>query len=276
MEPQLVDCHSHTAYSGHGEGSIHDAVLRAQELGLAVYAQTEHLTLPQEMDPNREDSMSPQDAQRYLQELHSEQARLQLEGSPLELVAGIEADWLPGRAQELQELCAPYDYVVGSVHFVDGLPLDNEDNMVLWESRDVDAVWEAYLEAMEQMLMHAPIHCAAHPDLPKLFGQRPSFNLRDAFGDLAGIMRERGILMELNTAGWRKPVGEQYPATSLLALFSDQNVECTVGCDAHKPQQIGYKLHEAYAALYASGFRRIRCPHKGTAQEGTFTAVALV
>ena len=50
---ELIDCHSHTAYSGHGEGSLADAVARACELDLAVYAQTEHLTLPEELDPQR-------------------------------------------------------------------------------------------------------------------------------------------------------------------------------------------------------------------------------
>lgn len=275
MEPHLIDCHSHTAYSGHGEGSIHDAVLRAQERGLAVYAQTEHLTLPQELDPKREDSMSPEDAQRYLQELRTEQQRLECEGSPMELVAGIEADWLPGREQELRELCAPYDYVVGSIHFLDGLPLDNEDNMQLWESRSVDQVWEAYLSAMEQMLLRAPVQCAAHPDLPKLFGRRPSFSLRDAFGDLAGIMRERGIITELNTAGWRKPVGEQYPSVELLRLLCDQGVECTVGCDAHKPAQIGHRVQDAYRLLHEAGFRRVLHPRKDTARTGSFGTISL-
>lgn len=92
---ELIDCHSHTAYSGHGEGSLADAVARACELDLAVYAQTEHLTLPEELDPQREDSMSPEDAVLYLEQLRALQGVLQRKGLRTQLVAGIEADWLP-------------------------------------------------------------------------------------------------------------------------------------------------------------------------------------
>lgn len=273
---ELIDCHSHSAYSGHGEGTVHDAVARAEELGLSVYAQTEHLTLPEALDPQRGDSMSPEDERAYRVQLAAEQLRLLQEGSPLQLVAGIEADWLPGRTQELRELCAPYDYAIGSIHFLEGLPLDNEDDMRLWEEHGVDGVWERYLNAWEALIRSgAPVQCLGHPDLPKVFGQRPSFSLEEAFGDLAPLAAARELVIEVNTAGWYKPVQEQYPAASILRLFAQAGVECTVGCDAHRPAQIGRGVMNAYRLMYDAGYRSVIAPCAATARTGSWNRFEL-
>ncbi len=261
MTTPLIDCHSHSAFSGHGQGSVHDAVAAAQAAGLAVYAQTEHLTLPLELDPNRGDSMSPQDVLAYQAQLASEATRLASEQSPMRLVCGIEADWLPGREDELCRLCEPYDYVIGSIHFLDGLALDNSDDMRLWESLGTDAVWECYLQTMDDMVTHSgPIRCLAHLDLPKVFGRRPSFDTKDAFGDIAQLARKRDLIIELNCAGWLKPAQEQYPSAQILRLFADAGVPCTVGCDAHKPALVGHSVRRAYQTLYDAGYRYVVAP----------------
>lgn len=266
---ERIDCHSHTAYSGHGQGTLDQAVARACELGLAVYAQTEHLTLPEELDPRREDSMSPQDAGTYLEQLRRLQAYLAGKGAATQLVAGIEADWLPGRAQELEELCAPYDYAIGSIHFLKGMPVDNSDDMRLWEELGVDGVWELYLNTLEELVRSgAPVQCLGHPDLPKVFGQCPSFSLADAFGDIAQLAAARELAIEVNTAGWFKPAAEQYPAAPILRIFCQAGVPCTVGCDAHRPEHVGRGVQEAYRLMHKAGYRHVVAPLPGTAQSG--------
>ena len=47
-------------------------------------------------------------------------------GYPVKL--GLEVDYQPDRAQELDEILAPYpwDYLIGSIHFIDGLAIDQE------------------------------------------------------------------------------------------------------------------------------------------------------
>ena len=261
MTTPLIDCHSHSAFSGHGQGSVHDAVAAAHNAGLAVYAQTEHLTLPQELDPNHGDSMSPQDALAYQAQLANEAARLASKQSPMRLVCGVEADWLPGRQDKLPMLCEPYAYVIGSIHFLDGLALDNSDDMRLWERLGVDGVWERYLQALNDMVSHSgPIRCLGHLDLPKVFGKRPSFDTTDAFGDIAHLARKRDLIIELNCAGWLKPAQEQYPSMQILSLFASAGVLCTVGCDAHKPALVGHSVKRAYQMLFDAGYRQVVAP----------------
>lgn len=277
MTTPIIDCHSHTAYSGHGEGTIAEAVAQAEKLGLAVYAQTEHLTLPCELDPDHEDSIPRELVSAYLDQLAREKQRIECFGGGLELVCGIEADWLDGRAAELDELCAPFDYVIGSVHFLRGLPLDNSDNMALWEELGVDGVWESYLNAFEDMIRSAgAVNCIGHADLPKVFGDRPSFNLRDAFGDIAALAAQSELIIELNCAGWHKKAGEQYPSLDILELFAQAQVPCTVGCDAHKPSDIAVGVEHAYGLLYKAGYREIVAPRPHTAQSGEYNHLQLI
>ena len=258
---QLVDCHSHTAYSGHGSGSIAAAVARARQLGLATYAQTEHLWLPAELDPAHGDSMSSAQTERYLAELAEQRELLAREGCTMELVIGVEADWLPGRAGELRRLCAPFEYVVGSVHFVEGQPLDYAADVGAWPAFGVDGTWRRYFEAWLAMAASdAPIHCFAHPDLPKKYGRYPSFDVREYYGPMAEAVAARGALVEVNTAGLRKDVGECYPSLELLRCFRRHGVECTVGADAHSPAEVACGIGRAYELMRLAGYAYVTAP----------------
>src|SRR5918996_4554462 len=66
-------------------------------------------------------------------------------GLPVKL--GLEVDWVPEQAGELAELLAPYpwDYLLGSVHIVDGEAVDMEPGA--WERLSVEDVWSRYFEA---------------------------------------------------------------------------------------------------------------------------------
>lgn len=256
-----IDMHTHSAYSGHGEGSVAQIVHRAEEIGLGVLAQTEHLILPDGMDPLFETSMSANTMQSYFEELQRLRKELQMKKSPLELVMGIEADWLDGRTQELERLCAPFEYVLGSVHFVDRRPIDDSRDLSVWEDYGHDGVWKRYFESWLDMV-HAPgpITCFAHPDLPKKYGWRPSFDAREYYLEMAQAAARSGRMIEVNTSGWRKDVHEPYPCTELLHEFFCAGVDCTVGSDAHRPQDVGAGIEEAYAHMRKAGYTRVAVP----------------
>ena len=65
-------------------------------------------------------------------------------GYPVKL--GLEVDYQPDRAQELDEILAPYpwDYLIGSIHFIDGLAIDQEPGFV--DAVGVEQAWARYYE----------------------------------------------------------------------------------------------------------------------------------
>lgn len=258
---ERMDCHSHSAYSGHGSGSVEDMVRRAEELGLAVFAQTEHLVLPEGMDPDFETSMSSQTMKHYIEELHEQRERLVHAGSSLQLISGIEADWLPGRTNELTELCKPFEYVLGSVHFIDNRPIDDSRDLSVWDDYGVDGLWRAYFESWLDMAAHpGPITCFAHPDLPKKYGWHPSFDAREYNYEMALAAARAGRMVEVNTAGLRNDAREMYPALEMLRSFYDAGVECTIGSDAHAPQDVAANLDDAVALMSRAGYGFVTVP----------------
>jgi histidinol-phosphatase (PHP family) len=100
----------------------------------------------------------------------------------------------------------------------------------------------------------------AHPDLPKKFGHRPTFDPRELYAEAAHAAADAGVLIEVSTAGLRKPVAELYPGPELLQAFSDRGVGATVGSDAHAAGEVGYLIEEAYEALAIAGYREVAFP----------------
>lgn len=258
---ELVDCHSHTVYSGHGQGTVAQMVVAAEARGCTTYALTEHLWLPEAIDPDHEDSMTHEQMRAYLNELQAERARIEAAGARLELVFGVEADWLAGRADELRDLTAPFEYVLGSVHYVDGFAVDYASDVGAWPAFGVDETWRRYFEAWLDMAASSVEFTAfAHPDLPKKYGMYPSFDVRPYYEEMARAVAACGCMVEVNTAGLRKPVGELYPSLELLRVFRETGVECTVGADAHCPQDVARDVRKAYELMRQAGYERAAVP----------------
>jgi len=100
----------------------------------------------------------------------------------------------------------------------------------------------------------------AHPDLVKKFGHFPSFDRRELYAEGAQVAADAGVLIEVSTAGLRKPVGELYPGAEFLAAFRAAGVAATVGSDAHEPAEVGFEIDAAYDALQTAGYDRVAFP----------------
>lgn len=258
---ERIDCHTHSAYSGHGQGTLSDMVEKALDSGLATLAATEHLVLPQGMDPLFETSMSEDEMRGYIRELTRLRQQLQERGMEMDLVIGIEADWLEGRTEELEALCEPFEYVLGSVHFIGDRPIDDSRDLSLWDDLGVDGVWRAYLDAWMDMATHpGPIMAYSHLDLPKKYGWLPSFDVTRAYHEMAEVVADSGRMIEVNTAGLRKDVHEAYPSLDVLKIFCEAGVECTVGSDAHSPADVAAGYDEAVRLMQLAGYRYVTVP----------------
>ena len=178
------------------------------------------------------------------------------EGLPVKL--SIEVDYLPGYEEATREVLAayPFDYVIGSVHFIGAWGIDISPELG-WPEVDVD---EAYLEYFRLLNMAAGsglFDTLAHPDLIKKFGHMPSFPLDELYDEIARQAKEGGVAIEISSAGLFKPVGELYPATALLERFFDRGVPITLGSDAHEPHQVSAGLDKAVQAAFDAGYRSV-------------------
>jgi histidinol-phosphatase (PHP family) len=186
-------------------------------------------------------------------------------GLPVKL--GLEVDYVPGREDETRALLAPYpwDYLLGSVHFIDGLGVDGAPRLV--DEVGVDETWRRYFEMLARAARSGLFDSLSHPDLAKVFGDRPAtFD----YTEIADAIAESGVAVEVSTAGLRKPVGELYPHPDLLAACRQRGVPVTTASDAHVPSLVGRDFGLARELMRSAGYETITVFERRRARQEPF------
>ncbi len=246
MKPKKIDLHNHTTRCNHAEGTVEAYIERAIDLGIDIYGFSEHA--PMDFDEGYRvsfDDMAAYESDiRRARETYADRIDIRL---------GYEVDWLPGHMDD-RVLNAGVDFLIGSVHFIDKWGFDNPEFIGEWHERDVDTVWRDYFEAVTAMVRSGHFDIVGHLDLIKLFGDWPTTDVRALARPALEAIADSGMVLEINTAGLRKPVGELYPARPLLEEAHALKIPVTFGSDAHAPGQVGAGLEEAYALARAVGY----------------------
>jgi histidinol-phosphatase (PHP family) len=164
------------------------------------------------------------------------------QGLPVKL--GLELDYVGGRQDELAAVLEPYpwDFLLGSVHWIDGLAIDQAPG--IWAEASVEEVWARYLAALAELAASRHVDVLAHPDLAKFFGRRPA---------VIEYPPLDGVALEISTAGLHKPVGEVYPDLQMLAAHPP----ITLASDAHVPQNVGRDFDRALDHARAAGYETV-------------------
>jgi histidinol-phosphatase (PHP family) len=185
-----------------------------------------------------------------------------------DLRLGIEADFVPGREDRLANLLdgRGWDYVVGSVHFVNDMAVDLDDQWDIWRRGDSpERIWTRYFEWVAEAARSGMFDIMAHPDLVKVHGDarpQPSGDLRRYYEPAVEAFADAGVAVEMSTAGLRKGVGELYPSRQLLEMVVDAGCPIALSSDAHVPDQLGFRYDDAVAALAEVGVTEI-CVFEG-------------
>src|SRR5262249_22025872 len=167
-----------------------------------------------------------------------------------------EADFIPGHEQRLESILRGYDwdYVIGSVHFIDGWGFDDSRYRSKFASHDIDALYAHYFDLVGDSAETGLFDTIGHCDLVKKFGHRPAVDQSLAYTSLAARLSGAGVCVEVNTGGLRKPVGEAYPHPSLLQALRQANVPVTFGSDAHAPQEVAHEMGVACELMREAGY----------------------
>jgi histidinol-phosphatase (PHP family) len=186
-------------------------------------------------------------------------------GLPVKL--GLEVDYVPGREGETRKLLEPYpwDYLLGSIHFIGDRAVDSEPRLV--DAVGIDEAWRRYFEVLVAAAESGLFDSLAHPDLVKIFGDHlADFDYTPA----ADAIGESGVAIEVSTAGLRKPVGELYPDPRFLAECRQHGVPVTLASDAHVPSLVGGDFDSALQLLRSVGYETITIFERREARQVPF------
>ncbi len=197
---------------------------------------------------------------RYLEEIDLaafQEAREKSQDVALRL--GIEIDFVPGQEERMDHdsTALPYDYVIGSVHRVDGEEIDNPEHREIYDEWDIYDLYEAYYKNVREAALSGRFEVLGHADLIKIFGHFPDQDIAAMLEETVDVVAESGIVVDVNAAGLRKPVGEIYPSRQLLEMFHRRGVSIILSSDAHAPEQVALGYDKSLKLVQDVGYREV-------------------
>lgn len=241
-----IDLHNHTTRCNHAKGSMQSYIERAIELGIDIYGFSEHA--PMDFDEYYRlnfDEMSAytQDVLRLKEQYKDD----------IKILLGYEVDYLKGHIDQ-RVISADVDYMIGSVHFLDKWGFDNPEFKHEYQNKNIDDIWQEYFNNIEAMAKTNYFDIVGHLDLIKIFNFMPTKEIRLIATPALKAIKKANMVLELNTAGLRKPCQEIYPAPSLLELAYELDIPITFSSDAHAIGQVGFKYDEAVQLAKSVGY----------------------
>jgi histidinol-phosphatase (PHP family) len=197
---------------------------------------------------------------RYLDKIDVAAFQEAREGSlEVALRLGIEIDFVPGQEDRMDadSTALPYDYVIGSVHRVDGDEVDRATDQSVYERYETYELYAAYYRNVREAALSGRFEVIGHPDLIKIFRRYPGGDISPLLEETADAVAESGVVVDVNAAGLRKPVGEIYPSQKFLEMFHRRGVPIILSSDAHAPEEVAAGYDRSLRLVHDVGYREV-------------------
>ncbi len=249
----MINYHNHTSLCGHARGELFEYIDRAIELGIGEFCFTDHAPMPESI--RQGESMAPEEAEIYISSVLTEREKYK---GRIDIKVGFEVDFPLFDSFDRRYFAdSRIDCLIGSCHFIDGWPCDHPDFLGEFDKWNIDELYVRYFDIIGDLVESGLFDIAGHIDLIKKFGHRPKGDISNHLLRLVKRIRKSGIVVEINTAGLFKPVGEIYPSAEIVQLLFDNNIPLTLGSDSHSPEAVGLGYERAIAMLKRIGYRKL-------------------
>jgi histidinol-phosphatase (PHP family) len=263
----------HGGHSGqfcrHAKGELERVVETAIAAGFTHYGLSEHCPRfrPEDLFPGEED-LGPEGLERMFESYaaHARSLRDRV-ADQIDLLVGFETERLPpgdwaSRMKALRARFEP-DYIVGSVHDVDGLCIDFKPEATQAVAVAVGGREEMqirYFGAVADLVSQLQPEVVGHIDLIRKFdGWQPGFSARvhKHITRALEAVKAAGSMLEVNVATHRRKLGPVYPLPEILSEARRMGIEVTLGDDSHGAHDVGVGLDAGLAAIKAAGYREV-------------------
>ena len=248
----LPDYHIHTRLCNHAEGEMEEYVERAIEAGLTEIGFSDHMPVMPEADL----CMSYDELPWYVDRVHELRDRNR---DRISIRLGCEMDIEHDRLDEIRDIIGayPFDYIIGSIHYLDGWPFDQEQYSNGFELDDLVELYARFFDGIIRAAETGLFDVVGHIDNIKCMGYRPTGAVSANYERVAAALKNCNLVVEINTSGFDKPCGEQYPSDDFLAVLRSYDIPVTVGSDSHSPGHVGRHYERALSLLDKTGYDNV-------------------
>ncbi|KAF5325113.1 hypothetical protein D9619_009564 [Psilocybe cf. subviscida] len=267
--------HSHHSHSGqfckHAVGTLEDVVKEAIRQKFEIFGLTEHVPRYREADlyPEEKDTSLialENQFRNFLVEAHRLKARY---SSQITLLVGLETEYITDldlvNLEKTLDLAGDkVQYVVGSVHHVNGIPIDFDlatFNDALASMGDDETFLSAYFDAQYRVMERIKPEIVGHFDLCRLWN--PALRFQDYPAVYDKIVRNvqyavgYGALFEVNAAAFKKKWNTAYPGEDIVKIIIDFGGRFALSDDSHGPQAVGLNYHRLPRYLKSAGITEL-------------------
>jgi len=244
----IIDLHNHTTRCNHAVGSLDEYVVKAIASNINVFGFSDHAPMRfDEAYRMRFDEMEAYERDvLHVKEKYADS---------ISILLAYEVDYLDGYIDE-SVMNREVDYWIGSVHYLGNWGFDNPEFIGEYQNRDIDEIWQHYFDATKAVADSSLFAIVGHIDLMKLFKYLPKKDVRLIAKEAIKAIKKADMVIEINAAGLRKPVSEQYPSHLLMELIAEHDIPITFGSDAHAPEHIGHAQEQMHAFAKSFGYKK--------------------
>ena len=251
------DCHMHTEFSTDSEAPVRAMAEAALARGLEAICITDHYDKDYPPVPDVEGTAFLFDPGRYFPALADVRGEY---AGKLAVRTGIEIGLQPHLGEFYSEFISkyPFDFVIGSVHLINGMdPYYGE----VFEGRtDREVYRETFRLTLENLEAVKDFDVLGHIDYVVRYGRKKAeeYSYADFADEIDAVLRkviEMGKGIELNTGGFKYGLGFCNPHPDIIRRYRELGGEIiTVGADAHCPEHVAYDFDRAEKILKDCGF----------------------
>ncbi|WP_179295548.1 histidinol-phosphatase [Bacillus sp. FJAT-45350] len=253
--PIKFDLHTHHDRCGHARGEIEDYIKAAIDEGLQVIGIADHSPYfhKKEDHPSPGITMAKSDFPNYVKEVLALKEKYK---EQIQVLLGIECDFFEGNmgAYQNQLNNYPFDYIIGSVHFVDDISIFKKGRWEGLSNSEKKRTKDTYYKIIEQSARCGMFQVLGHIDAMKGFYPEFSAIETEVIDQTLKVIGEKGIAIEINTSGKTKDSGGWYPSDEILERALHHHVYVTFGSDAHDPYRVGDEFELVRDRLKQIGF----------------------
>ena len=267
-----IDYHMHFEYGSYDFEWVKGFFEHAAKSGIDEIGISEHSHTFVEFQPLYEQDLILDDSEigrfqkewlkkgkfRYrLEEYLTFMDKLKALGYPVK--TGIEVCNFNDQAQVAKVLGSyQFDYVIGSVHFLEGWGYDFSALLKVWDTKNLEDLYRQYVEAIKNLAASGLYDVLGHPFNIRLFKHLPTFDALPYVKQAVAALKAADMAADINTGTlYRYPIEEISPYPDFLKEARTQGLPVILSSDAHQPEDCGRYIAEAAAYAQSVGYDQI-------------------
>ncbi len=242
-----TDFHSHVSYT-----SALEMATAAKEKGLQVLGISEHIYQLYEFRPGLE-HLPPEGSflgtADYIRQVREAAHMLSFD-----VRLGLEVDFIPSKNEAIQLAIQnqPWDFLIGSIHEIDGLQFEGSYS---WPREEGEVLWTQYFKLLQEAILSGSFQVISHPVRMGLRNPHLPSTFDQELEQIADVASSCNVALEING---KDMLAYPHLVYRLAQACAKHHTPMSVGSDAHYPDKVAQAHKETEQLLRQSGIHRVR------------------